>query len=117
MAEYGPGLTMGRCFSLDKERIKHALNGELMCGENEDGEFEYELATKAECDRYIISAFDNAVYQALSANASGRALDTILRRHGIEPSVQEYMEFLEEEKLRYAEDYEYEEEEDGGDNG
>lgn len=107
MAEYGPGLTMGQCFSNDKERIRHALDGELFCGEDEEGNFEYMMATREECCEYIISAFDNAVYQALSAMASGRALDAIMRKHGIEPDLKEYMATVEEENTRFEGDYTY----------
>lgn len=32
MGEYGPGLTSGQAFNKDKERIKHALKNELVCG-------------------------------------------------------------------------------------
>ena len=30
MAEYGPGISMATAFSLDKERIKKAFNGQLI---------------------------------------------------------------------------------------
>ncbi len=29
MSEYGSGLTFGQCCTMDKERIRHALKGEL----------------------------------------------------------------------------------------
>ena len=37
MGEYGPGLTSGQAFMKDKERIKKALEGFLVCGEDDDG--------------------------------------------------------------------------------
>ena len=77
MAEYGNGISMTRAFTLDKERIKHALNGELACGENEDG-FVYAKADKEACDNYIISAYENAVYYALTMNESACALEKLM---------------------------------------
>lgn len=80
MGEYGPGLTSGQCFNMDKERIRHALKGELICGESEDG-FNYAAATKEECEKFIMSAFDNAVFQCEQALTSGRAYERILKEH------------------------------------
>ena len=81
MSEYGNGITMAKAFSYDKERIKKALDGQILAGENENG-FIYEKATKEECDKYILSAFDNVVYQCREALASGRALEAYLKSKG-----------------------------------
>ena len=80
MGEYASGLTSGQCFAMDKERIKHALRNELICGEDEHG-FLYAPCDREEAEAYILSAFDNAVHQCLNAHASGRALDRIIRDH------------------------------------
>ena len=112
MAEYGPGLTLGQRFNYDKERIKHALAGELLCGEDENG-FVYELSTKEECEAYILSAFDEAVFQCLQANDSGRAMERIMRNHGLAINMPEYMREVEKAHREFN-DYVYEntEEED-----
>ena len=78
MAEYGSGISMACAFTMDKERIKHALKGELICGETEDG-FEYTPASKEDCEEYIISAFDNAVYWAIEMADSGKAIENALK--------------------------------------
>ena len=108
--QYGSGITMGQAFAMDKERIKHALKGELMCGETEEG-FEYAPATKEECDRYILSTFDNAVYHCRQANAGGVVLEGFLNRAGVNINLREYMEAVETEYRKYECDYEYEPEE------
>lgn len=104
MSEYGSGLTFGQCCMMDKERIKHALRGQMMCGETEEG-FEYCTASKEQCEEYILSAYDNAVYHALQAMTSARAHE---RLHGEnKPSLKEYMDAFEEENRRFN-DYKYE---------
>ena len=110
MSEYGSGLTFGQCCTMDKERIKHALMGELMCGEDEDG-FIYERASRQECERYILSAYDSVVYHAKEAMDSGRALERLMESKGLKMgqgyTLMEYAEFKEAAKLEY-DDYEYE---------
>lgn len=109
MSEYGAGLTSGQCFNMDKERIKHALKGELVCGENEDG-FIYESASQEECEKYILSAFDNAVFHCKQAHDSGRVHERILKEH-TELSDEEifklYIAYMGEESQKYN-DYIYE---------
>ena len=48
MSEYASGFTFGRRCMMDKERIKHALKGELVIGEDENG-FIYGKASRVEC--------------------------------------------------------------------
>lgn len=107
MSEYGCCVTMGQSFNYDKERIKHAFKGELLCGEDEQG-FIYAPASKEECEKYILSAFDNAVYHCLSSMDSGRALDRMLKDK-TEDKIDffKYMEYLGEERLRFN-DYHFE---------
>lgn len=108
MGEYGPGLTSGQAFNKDKERIKHALKGELVCGESESG-FEYAAAPKEECEEYILQAFDNAVFQCQQALTSGRVQERILRDKGFNPEdiMQDYIAYMGEESQKYN-DYIYE---------
>lgn len=65
-----------------KEKIKHAFNNQLFEYEDDDGNMIYRPCTKQEAEEYILSAFDNVVYQALNAMHSGRALEHILKQHG-----------------------------------
>ena len=114
MSEYGSGLTFGQVCNFDKERIKHALRGELMCGEDENG-FVYAPASREECERYILRAYDECVYQALQSMDSGRALDRLMKNHGLVMGetykLPEYMVLVEEEHQRFN-DYVYEPDEE-----
>lgn len=109
MGEYGPGLTSGQTFMLDKERIKRALMGELVCGENDNG-FEYAPAPQEECRKFILQAYDNAVYQCIQAHSSGRAMERLIRKETKLSDVeilQKFVPLMQEETLKYN-DYEYE---------
>ena len=101
MSEYGNGVSMARAFSMDKERIKHALKGELICGETVNG-FEYAPASREECEEYIISAFDNAVYWALEMADSGKAVERALGVDSINEIDKEYFERYVEAKNAIA---------------
>ena len=106
MSEYGSGLTFGQTRNMDKERIKHALRGELMCGEDENG-FVYAKATPEECAAYILSAYDNCVYHAKQAMDSGRALERLMKGKGVECTPEEYGALMESARLEF-DDYQYE---------
>lgn len=80
MSEYGPGLTMKQCFKYDRERIQHALDGELVSDETAEG-FVYSAAPEEACREYILGAFDNACYHAMEQMASGRAMEKVLKKH------------------------------------
>ena len=112
MSEYGSGLTFGQTRNLDKERIKRALRGELVCGEDENG-FIYAKANREDCERFILAAYDDCVYHAKQAMDSGRALERLLKSKGVEVGVtytlDEYMTFT-EEATREFDDYLYEDE-------
>ena len=114
MSEYGSGLTFGQVCNCNKERIKHALRGELMCGEGENG-FIYAPASREECERYILRAYDECVYQALQSMDSGRAVDQLMKNHGLvlgeTYQLPEYMVLVEEEHRRFN-DYVYEPDEE-----
>ena len=110
MSEYGNGLSFGQTRNLDKERIKRALRGELVCGEDENG-FIYAEASREDCERFILSAYDDCVYQAKQSMDSGRALERLLKSKGVEIGVTytlaEYMNFMESAR-RESDDYIYE---------
>ena len=113
MAEYGNGVSFGQACTYDKERIKMAFQGKLMIGESVNG-FEYEKADKDECKRYILGAYDEAVYQARTAMASGRALERMLFDILPERSAVDFMKYMQyyEEERRKADaesPYKYEE--------
>ena len=111
MGHYGSGLTLGRSCMLDKERIKHALDGEIMIDDTEDG-FVYGPGTPEECKEFIISAYDNAVYWALDGLDRGRGMEALLASKGIhlgkDYTLQEYMEYMQHAKREFAGAYEYE---------
>lgn len=114
MGEYGPGISFGQACMMDKERIIHAFNGELMIGEDMDKDgvshFVYEHADKKDCLAYILAAYDNAVYQAKEAAASGRALERLFEEvTGIKTAnhFKRYMALSEEERKKFP-DYHYE---------
>lgn len=109
MGEYGPGLTSGQAFMLDKERIRNALAGKLICGETDAG-FEYAEAPEEECAAYILSAFDNAVFQCQKSMASGRVLERLLKEKTKMKDadiLHDYIHLMQEEELKY-DDYVYE---------
>ena len=68
MAEYGNGLRLAEVLSKDKERIKEALKGRLVCDEDENG-FKYDTATQEECIRFILNKFDQRAYELFDAYA------------------------------------------------
>ena len=112
MSEYGGGVSLVQAFNYDKERLLKALDGQLMCGETEDG-FEYCDAPEEECRAFIISVFDNAVYHALQGYASGRVLEKVMNSNGISPMdnqiFKDYMHFKAEDDLEQfnGEQYNY----------
>ena len=109
MGEYGPGLTSGKAFMLDKERIKHALAGKLICGETDAG-FEYAEAPEEECAAYILSAFDNAVFMCQKSMASGRAFERLLKKKTKMTDAEilhDLIPLIQEEETKYT-DYVYE---------
>ncbi len=95
MSEYGSGVSFKQTCEYDRERIQKALKGELVYGENEDG-FLYIGASKDDCKRYILEAYDQACYMASEAMHSGRALEKIAKDHGYDGDLLEYMAALKE---------------------
>jgi len=89
MSMYGSGLTFGQVCNMEKERIKHALEGERCVGEDEDG-FIWESCSDEEANSEIFAIFDECVHQALEAMHSGRALEHIAKQHGYDGNLKEY---------------------------
>lgn len=119
MSEYCSGLTFGQCCMMDKERIKHALKGELMTDEDDSG-FIYSKASREECERYILSAYDNVVFHAKDAMDTGRALERLMESKGLKIgetiTMSEFMRFSNEARTEY-DDYVYEHEADDYEGG
>jgi len=114
MSEYGSGISLVQAFNYDKERLLKALDGQLLCGETENG-FEYADASDEDCRAYIISVFDNAVYHALQGYQSGRVMEKVIAENGLdirsEQFFKDYLHFkmvddaeqLKEESYHYGE--------------
>ena len=102
MSEYGNGITMMEGFALDRERIRHAWDGELVSGEDEHGFFVYEPADEGDCLAFIVKAFDNVVYQMREMLASARAMEHMLQErvpdYPYGESFREYLRALDIEK-------------------
>ena len=100
--------TIGRAAELDKERVRHALKGELMCGEDERG-FVYEPATAEECGRFVLDVLDFWVHQAKQLADSGRAMERVAEANGffIANHFREYVDAMAEASREY-DDYLYE---------
>lgn len=93
-----------------KDEIKHALNNEVIAGYDDKGSPVYEKTDKKETSETILRIFDEVVYQALDALASGRALERLYKeKTGEDPSLKDYMRLEKEEKQKYN-DYIYEHE-------
>ncbi len=107
MSKYGCGISFVRACEMDKEQIKHALQGELVVNETENG-FVYGKADKQACDQFIIDAYDNVVYHAIEAMRSGKAYDRFLSEKGLTISLPEYLKsraiVLNEERETYKYD-------------
>lgn len=108
MSKYGSGLSFGQVCNMEKEQIKEALKGRLVCGENEDG-FEYAEASKEECEKFILGAYDEVVYQALQVMSSARALEGFLKDSGVKYNVPDLVEKISAEQGKYN-DYVFEKE-------
>lgn len=108
MSKYGSGLTLGKACNLEKEQIKHAFKNEIMCGANENG-IVYAPCTREEAEKFILTAYDEVVYQALQLAASGRAMGNLLtKKYGSEQAYfAEYVAERTKEDTRFN-DYVYE---------
>ena len=110
MGEYGCGVSLFQAFNYDKERLLKALDGQLMCGETEEG-FEYCDAPAEECRAFIIHVFDNAVYHALQGYGTGRVMEKVMSANGLNPTdnqlFKDYMHFKLEDEAEQMESESY----------
>ena len=110
MSEYGCGVSLTQAFNYDKERLLKALDGQLLCGETEEG-FEYCDAPEEECRAFIISVFDNAVYHALQGYASGRVMENVMNANGLKTTdgqlFQDYLHFKMEDDIKQLDEEQY----------
>lgn len=110
MGEYGSGVSLTQAFNYDKERLLKALDGQLLCGETEDG-FEYCDASEEDCRKFIIDVFDNAVYHALQGYQSGRVMEQVMSANGIRirdgQIFKDYMHFKTMDDLKQFKEEQY----------
>ena len=110
MSEYGSGVSLVQAFNYDKERLLKALDGQLLCGETEEG-FEYEDASDEDCRAFIISVFDNAVYHALQGYQSGRVMEQVMGANGIKVGdgqiFKDYLHFKQMDELKQFKEEQY----------
>ena len=71
--------TFGQACAYEKEEIRHALNGEILLGWDEEGRH-WGKGTKEETDRVILAAYDSLFYQAEQLRISGKALEKVYGR-------------------------------------
>lgn len=93
MSLYGSGLSFGQMANMEKERIKHAMEGERCVGEDENG-FIWESCSNEDADAEILSIFDNCVSQALKAMHASRAMEKIATDYGYQNDPAEYEKAL-----------------------
>lgn len=108
MGKYS-GMNFGTACMHEKEEIKHALNGEVLVGWDEDGKH-WEKAPKDETDAVILEAYDELYYQAEQLRSSGCAMEKL---HGdfTKEEFQKYIQYVEEERRKHFDDYDFENEE------
>lgn len=107
MNKYSSATSFADACNNDKERIKQAFNRKIAVGEDGNG-FIYDDCTKEEAEKFILSAYDEAVHQAFMCMASSIAHETIMRNHGLNISLTEYNAVM--GTIDVGKDYEYEEE-------
>lgn len=90
MGEYGPGMTFQKQCNLEKKKIKAALEGFELDIDTDD---KYPIS-KERAGRLILDAYDEAVYQAIQAMQAGRAMEAMLKKHGVDTNtmLKEYKE-------------------------
>lgn len=108
MSIFNPALTLAQNAANMKEYIRHALAGEVYCGNNEDGSPAFELDTKANCDRFILSVYDVLFGCAETASRTATALETIAENHGFTIPTAELMREMNKHAAKMAEEYKFE---------
>lgn len=109
MGKYGNGISFVGMCSKEKEAIKAALAGKIRIGEDENG-FTYMPGTKEQCDKVVIDAFDNMVYNAIQAMAGCNALEKCIERNKVDLTVEQYIrDVMEAGKAFASYEYDYDE--------
>ena len=98
MAEYGSGVRMMEALAFDKERIKEAMNGRLMIGEDDQG-FIYDDCSKEEAQNYILDAYDNLVFQLVNANSANKAYSRVIKDANLRIDYSRFFIYLEQERM------------------
>ena len=81
MDEYGPDCTLKQVYEYDRERVEHALDGELKCGQDENG-FIYEPASPEACREFILEVVDVWYGEAQRLSNCGKVMEAIIRENG-----------------------------------
>lgn len=77
MSKYGPGLSFKKVCELELEQIEHALNGELISGETEQGFTYYAEPSEEKCKEFILDSYKECAHQALLAMHGSRAIEKV----------------------------------------
>lgn len=85
-----------------RDEVLHALDDEVLAGEDDDGMPLWEAAPHARAVAAAMAAVDEMHYQAVLLARSGRAMERVMRGHGIDVTdgtlpVTEYMAAVERE--------------------
>ena len=97
-------MTTGRELEYMRDDILRALDGEVLIGEDENGPV-YEKGSLEECRHEVSRIFDLIAYRMNEALSSGRAMDNIAKRHGLQFDLMEFGNEFESEKMRYIGEY------------
>lgn len=92
MTVCGVNQSFGQMANMEKERIKHAMEGERLVGEDDDGLI-WESCSDDECNSEILAVFDECVYEALQAMHAVRALD-LMASGGVPYTFENYAKAL-----------------------
>ena len=98
-------MTSGTVFNRYKERIRMAMKfSKVEVGENMNGPI-YEIVTKDEAIKEVLSIVDEMYYQLEQALSSGRATETLL--HKYLPELKYYSDFIIELEKERSKDNDY----------
>ncbi len=89
--KYGNGTSLVTACTLDKEEIRHALKGEIVCDIEED-RIHYRKGTKEECEEVVLSNYNEAVFQLIEATRANKVFERYLKDRGLVISLPEFIE-------------------------
>ena len=75
---------------IEKDVMKHALNKRIVTDYTKDGEMVFRRGNKKEAESVILDAFDNLSRHLVDNAHNTRALEYILKTHGIKIGKAEY---------------------------